>query len=446
MTATLATLSTGVEPLSATRVRLTVDVPFSYLREPLAAAYRDAAKQVMVPGFRPGHAPPRLIDRRVGRKTVIQQALRQVLPDLYRAAVKDAGLRVLGDPDLDVTTVVDEAHVVFTADVDVRPEITLPDFSGLEVTVDTAEVTGGEVDEFLAEMRERFAWLEPVHRPASASDYVTLSMSASAGGELVSDAQVTQVSYMVGAGTLFASLDTALTGLSAGDVTMVRDKLLGGSHAGREADIKVTVGRVAVKVLPELGDKFAADASEHDTLTAWRETITRDLAAAKRARQAEQASQRAVDAVLAVTDFPLPESAVTTAVEQRERLLRRQPGTGGVSSDIAGARLPGAADLGGEVMAEAEKSVRTGLLLDQVAEVAGLTTDGEEVAAFVSAKATEAGVDPGDFLSEVTAYHQEAAFAVEVLRGKALAWLASQVTVHDTAGVPVDVTALREAQ
>ncbi len=259
-------MKTDVEELSPTRVRLSVEVSFEELKPSLDKAYREVAQQARIPGFRPGKVPPRVIDMRIGRGAVLTEAVNDALPEFYSKAVLEAEVFALGQPEVEITQLDDGKELTFTAEVEIRPKFELPDLSTLSVTVDNAEVTSDDVEEYLNSLRERFASLKTAQRPAAEGDYTVIDMSATADGEPIEDAQATGLSYEIGSGTMLDGLDEALTGLSAGESATFSTELAGGVAAGQQADVTVTVQSVKVKELPELDDDFAQLASEFDTL------------------------------------------------------------------------------------------------------------------------------------------------------------------------------------
>ena len=200
-------MKTDVEELSPTRVRLTVEVPFEELKPNLDHAYREVGKQVRVPGFRPGRVPPRVIDQRVGRGAVLEHAVNDAVPELYGKALQEHEMFALGQPDVEITKLDDGKELTFTAEVDVRPKFDLPDIDGLPVTVDDADVTDEQVDEYLGALRERFASLKGTDRPVEAGDYVSIDLSASVDGNAVEDAQASGLSYEVGSGSMLDGLE-----------------------------------------------------------------------------------------------------------------------------------------------------------------------------------------------------------------------------------------------
>jgi trigger factor len=377
-------VKTDVEELSPTRVKLTVEVPFEELKPSLDKAYREVSKQVRIPGFRPGHVPPRIIDQRLGRGAVLEQAINDAVPQLYGQALQDSEIRALGQPDLEITKLDDGDQLAFTAEVDVRPKFNLPDLSTIPVTVENAEVGPDEVEEYLSDLRERFASLQGVDRPAAEGDFVSIDLSASVNGKLVDDAQASGISYQVGSGTLLDGLDEALTGMSAGDATTFTAELAGGDHAGEQAEVSLTVHSVKVKELPELDDEFAQSASEYDTLGEFRAGTRGRLEEVKRLGQVGQARDRALDAVVNRLDIPLPDRIVSSEVEGRQRSLDEQLERSGTTRDsYLEARGISAEDLEAEIVVDARRSVKAGFVLDELASTNELKVEQEELNAYI---------------------------------------------------------------
>jgi trigger factor len=301
-------VKTDVEELSPTRVKLTVEVPFDELKPNFDRAYKEVGKQVRIPGFRPGRVPQSIIDQRVGRGAVLEQAVNEAVPELYGKALEEHEVFALGQPELEITKLDDGKELAFTAEVDVRPSFELPDLDGLAVTVDDTEVTPDQVEEYLGSLRERFASLKGVERPVEDGDFVSIDLAASVDGEAVEDAQASGISYEVGSGSMLDGLDEALAGLSAGATATFTANLAGGTLEGAEADVEVTVNSVKVKELPVLDDEFAQSASEFDTIGELRAGTRKQLEGMRKTGQAGQARERALDAVLELVDIPLPTS------------------------------------------------------------------------------------------------------------------------------------------
>jgi trigger factor len=436
-------VKTDVEELSPTRVKLTIEVPFEELKPSLDKAYREVGRQVRIPGFRPGHVPPRVIDQRLGRGVVLEQAVNDAVPKLYGQALEDNDVLALGQPDLEITRLDDGQELAFTAEVDVRPKIELPALSGISVTVDEAVVTPDEVEEYLSGLRERFASLKGADRPAAEGDYVSIDLSATVDGKLIEDAQASGISYQVGSGNLLDGLDETLTGMSAGDSTAFTAELTGGEHAGERADVAVTVHSVKVKEMPELDDEFAQSASEYDTVGELRAGTRSRLEAVKRMQQASQARDQALEALLGRLEIPVPERLVASEIEHREHSLDEQLQRSGATRDAyLEARSLTQPQLAAEIAADAERSVKAGFVLDELARSENLEVEQQELNAYVVEQAYRLGVPPDRLAKEIVDRGQIHVAASEVLRAKALRLLAERVNVTDSAGQPVDVKAL----
>ena len=435
-------MKTDVEELSPTRVKLTIEVPFEELKPSLDKAYREVAKQVRIPGFRPGHVPPRIIDQRLGRGVVLEQAVNDAVPQLYGKALEDNDVLALGQPELEITRLDDGEQLAFTAEVDIRPKFELPDLAGMPVTVDDAEVTPDEVEEYIAGLRERFASLKGVDRPAGTGDYVSIDLSASVDGKPVEDAQASGISYEVGSGSLLDGLDEALTGMSAGDASTFTAELAGGEQAGQQAEVAVTVHSVKVKELPELDDEFAQSASEYDTLGEFRAGTRSRLHTVKRMQQAGQARERALDALLARIDIPLPERLVASEIDRREHSLDEQLERAGATRDgYLQSRSLTSAELDEEMAADARRFVKSGFVLDQIARQEDLGIEQEELNAYIVEQAYRLGVPPDRLAKEIVDRGQLGVAVTEVLRSKALDVLAERAAVTDESGREVDLKA-----
>jgi trigger factor len=306
-----------VENLSPTRVRLAVEVPFEDLKPDLDKAYKEIGSQVRVPGFRPGKVPTRVIDQRVGRGTVLQEAVNEALPRFYGEAAREHELQPLGQPEVEITKIEDGETLGFTAEVDIRPEITLPELSGIAVTVDDTEVGDDDIAEQLEGLRDQFGTLSGVDRPVAEGDYVSLDLVSTVEGEEVEGGSATGRSYVVGSGDFVDGLDEAITGTSAGDEVTFTSELRHGDHAGTQADIKVTVKSVKTKELPEVDDEFAQLASEFDTVEELKADLRERLSRVKTMEQGAQARDKLLEQLIEQVEFPLPESAVDGEVEYR---------------------------------------------------------------------------------------------------------------------------------
>ncbi len=361
-------MKTDVDELGPTRVKLSIEVPFEELKPSLDKTYREIARQVRIPGFRPGRVPPRIIDQRLGRGVVLEHAVNDALPELYGKALEEGDVLALGQPELEITKLDDGKELSFTAEVDVRPKFEVPDLDGMPVTVDNAEVSPDDVEEYLSGLRERFASLKGVDRPAQSGDFVSIDLFASVDGQSVEDAQASGLSYEIGTGSLLDGLDDALQGATAGESKAFAAELPGGEHSGEQAEVTVTVHSVKVKDLPELDDEFAQAASEFDTLGELRAGTRTQLEGARRLQQASQARERALDALLSRLDIPLPEKIVADEAERRREAMTEQLEQFGSSLDDylqSAGRSP--AEFESDLEREARQGVKTGFVLDQLA-------------------------------------------------------------------------------
>ncbi|MSW65120.1 MAG: trigger factor, partial [Actinobacteria bacterium] len=299
-------MPSAVETLSPTRVRLTVEVPFAELKPEIDSAYKAIGQQVRVQGFRPGKVPQRLLDQRVGRPVVLDQAVQEAVPRLYTAAVQETGVSPVAQPQVEVTRLEDGEVLEFTAEVDVRPDVVLPALDSLSVEVDAVEVADEDVQEQVDALRSRFASLVPVERPAEDGDHVSLDLVATVDGEPVEGGTAAGLSYEVGDGTMLDGLDDAVRGRSAGDATTFQTALVAGEHQGKTADVAVTVQSVNVRELPEVTDQWASDVAGFDDAAAFRADVVERLSRAKRVEQGVQARDKVLEALLAAVDMPLP--------------------------------------------------------------------------------------------------------------------------------------------
>ncbi|HEY3957007.1 MAG TPA: trigger factor [Streptosporangiaceae bacterium] len=433
-------MKTDVEELGPTRVKLTIEVPFEELKPSLDKAYREVAKQVRVPGFRPGRVPPRIIDQRFGRGVVLEQAVNDALPELYGKALEEGDVLALGQPDVEITRIDDGQELEFTAEVDIRPKFEVPDLEGMAVTVDNAEVSPDDVEEYLGGLRERFASLKGVDRPAESGDYVSIDLAAAVDGETVEDAQASGMSYEVGSGTLLDGLDDALEGMKSGEAKSFTAELPGGQHSGEQSDVTVTVHSVKVKDLPELDDEFAQAASEFDTLGELRAGTRVQLQGVRKTQQAGQARERALDALLEKIDIPLPDKIVAAEVEHRKTQMTDQlQRMGSNLDDYLESVGQSPEEFDTSLEREARQGVKTGFVLDQLALQEELGVEPDEMSAYVADRAQRMGVDPNRLAQQLAESGQLGSVASEVLRVKAMDIIAQRAKVTDADGNEVDL-------
>jgi trigger factor len=435
-----------VEALGPTRVKLNVEVPFAELAPAIDTAYKRIGRQVKVQGFRPGKVPARILDQRVGRGVVLEEALNDALPKLYRAAVDEHQVPAIGQPEVDLTSFEDGAPLVFTATVDVRPDIELPPYDALAVTVDAVAVPDEEVDEQLGSLRDRFATLKTVERPARAGDFVTLDVHADdEEGNPIEGSEATGLSYEVGSDSLIAGIDEAVTGASAGDGRDVTAEIQYGEHAGRTAVFHVTVTSVKEKEVPALDDDFATTASEFDTVAELRADVRGRIERIRRLEQGVQARDRVLEALLERTTVPMPESMVAAETAWRIQRMEEQVDEAGMDMDAFLAESGQTRDeLEADARSGAEQAVRAQLVLDAIGAKEELGVSEAELTDQVVRRAQRAGMGADDYAQALVRSGQLPALMAEIVRGKALALVLEGATVTDTNGAAVDLSELRD--
>jgi trigger factor len=432
-----------VENLSPTRVRLAVEVPFDDLKPTLDSTYKALSQQVRVPGFRPGKVPSRIIDQRVGRGTVLQEAVNEALPRLYGEAAREHELHPLGQPDIDITNLDDGTSLSFTAEVDVRPEIPLPDLDGIAVTVEDAAVTDADVDEQLDELRERFGTLKGVDRPAGEGDYVSIDLVSVVDGEEVEGGSAKGLSYVVGSDDLVDGLDEAVTGKSAGESASFTTTLRQGDRAGAEAEVTATVKSVKVKELPEIDDDFAQLASEFDTVAELKDDLRTRLGRVRVMEQGAQARDHLIEHLIDTVEFPLPESAVTTEVDQREHDIVHSLGhDDSLFERYLDSQGKTREEFDAEMRESAEKSVRAQFILDAIADRTEVQIGDSELTEYLVRQAASYQMPPQEFANQVIQSGNLPMLVADIRRNKALAGVLESAVVTDASGNSVDLAAL----
>ena len=417
---------TTAEKLTPTRAKLSVEVSIDELEPYLKQAYKTIAEQVSIPGFRKGKVPPQIIDQRVGREAVIQEAVNASLDDFYQAALAEADERPMGRPTADVEQwpeAKDEnATLVLVFEVEVRPEFTLPSYDSLKLTVDNAQLDDAAVDAELDKLRERFGTLVTVERPAKQGDFVELDLTARIDGEEVD--QASGVSYEVGAGNLLAGTDEAIETLTAGETTTFTSQLLGGEHEGKDAEVEVTLTAVKERELPEADDEFAQLASEFDTIAELRESLKEQAGRAAVFAQGQQARDLFTATLIEQAGIPVSEELV------EEEVHRHLEGEGRLEDDEHRA----------EVRKQAEEQIQLQLLLDAIVEAEEVQPTQNELSQYIFQSAQQYGMEPTQFLQAISQGNQMGMILGEVTRNKALAIALAKAEVVDKDGNVVDLS------
>lgn len=434
-------MKSTVEQLSPTRVRINVEVPFTELEPDFDRAFKALAQQVRLPGFRPGKAPRKLLEARVGRGAVLEQVVNDALPSRYSEAVTASDVKPLGQPEIEVTKLEDGQELAFTAEVDVRPEITLPEFDALKITVDPIEVDDEAVDAELQSLRARFGTLTGVDRGAQEGDFVSIDLSATVDGNEVPEAATEGLSHEVGSGQLIEGLDEAITGLKAGESKVFTTKLAAGEYAGKDAEVTVTVKSVKERELPEADDDFAQLASEFDTIDELKESLTDQVRRVKSVQQAEQIRDKAIEALLEQTEVPLPEKIVQAQIDDMlhnaihgldhdEDKFAEQLTEQGSSRE----------EFDAENKANAEKAVKTQLLMDAVADKLDIQVGQNDLTERLVLMSRQYGIEPQQLIQILQQNNQLPAMFADVRRGLTIAAVVHAATVTDTDGTVIDTT------
>ena len=419
----------SVRNLEPTKVKLTVTVEPEELNPYLDAARKEIAKQVNVPGFRKGHVPGKIIDQRIGFAAVAGEAVNDAVPELYSKALDEKKIRPMAQPEFDVQDVPqsanDETKLKFTATVERRPDIELPEIDGLEIAISKPEVKDEDVDKRLETLRQRFGTLVGVDRPAAKGDFANIDLTAEIDGETVDSQE--GVSYELGSNTMLDGLDEALDGLSAGEETTFEGTLEAGEHEGQKATVKVKVNSVKAEELPELNDEFASEASEFDTLDELKADIRKAAAQDAEGRQATEARDAFIAKLQEGLEIPVPKGVKANMVEEQLK---------GMTPD------PEKATKEQKAQAEetVEKDLRDQMELDALAEKLDVQVSQSDVFNFLASIAQQYGMDPNNFIQAIIKNGQLGSAVQEVGRSKGL--LAGMRAVKFTAdGEVVDLSA-----
>ncbi|MDO5052423.1 MAG: trigger factor [Pseudoclavibacter sp.] len=419
-------MKTSVEQSTPTHVTLTIRVEPADLKPRLDEAYRMIGGQIQVPGFRKGKVPAAIIDQRIGRAAVLEQAVSDGLDGWYNQAVEESGIKPIGRPRADVAAMPDPADlsgdVVLNVEVDVRPEFELPDYRGMRLEVASVQISEEDVDAEMDALRGRFGTLVTVDRPVRDGDFVTLDLVAEVDGERVDEAK--GISYEVGSGQLLDGIDEALDTLTAGEETTFASTLLGGEHEGADAQITVTVGAVKERELPEVDEDFVQSASEFDTVEELREDLRAQAAKRKRFEQVDEARDQIVDRLLEQVEIPLPERLIEDEVA---RHLEQE----GLAADDEHAA---------EVRPEVERSFRQQMLMDEIIRAEDVQVEQDELTQFLIQSAQQYGMNPQEFVNVLQENGQFMGMVGQLARSKALLYVLDAAEVVDADGEPVDVS------
>ena len=417
-----------VETLSPTRVRLTIEIPFDELKESIDAAYRRIASQVTVPGFRKGRVPTRVIDQRFGRGVVMEEVVNEAVPNAYETSVREEGLVVIGRPDIEVTELADGERIAFTAEVDVRPEFDLPEYKGIEVSVEDATVSDDDIDTEIDRLRAMFGTLSPVERASADGDVLLVDIAGADGDEPIDDLTASALSYELGTDGMLPGFDDAVRGAEPGESRTFEFTPEVGEFEGKPLSVTVTVTTVRERTLPDLDDSFAQLASEFDTVDELRDDQRRRLERIALLQQGVEARGTLHEALLDLVDMPMPETVIAQEVDDHFA-----EGHEGHTDDD---------EHRAEVEKQARFSLKSQFVLDRIADVEELTVGEAELSAWLVQQAPRYGMSPQDFADTLVRGGQVPMAVADVRRGKALQVVLENAVITDASGNPVDLSVL----
>lgn len=419
-------MKSAIETLSPTRVRLSIEVGFDELKPHISKAYKSIAEKVAIPGFRKGKVPPAMIDQRVGRGAVLDEAINDALPEFYSEATREHDVAVIGRPTVDIKELKDNELLSFTVEVDVRPEITLPDFSAISIEVDDVALTDEEVAEQIEALRIRFGTLTEVEKVVEAGDFVAIDLLATVGGKEIEGGEAKNISYEVGKNNMIDGLDEALVGMKKGEKRKFEAPLQGASE-GEIGEIEVEVVAVKRRDLPPLDDDFAKKASEFETLKELEADVRDRLMRVKRLEQGAQARDKLVEHLLQSVEITVPESLVADGVHDH---LEKE----GRLEDEEHRK---------EVTDELNLSFKHDFLMDEIVKAEQVQVSEAELSEYIVRTASRYGMAPRDFANEIAKAGQISSIFADVSRAKALAVVLERIDVKDASGNKVDLTELR---
>jgi trigger factor len=418
-------VKSAVETLSPTRVRISIDLDFKDLEPHVATAYQTLSQQVSIPGFRKGKVPRQLIDQRVGRGAVLNEAINTALPEFYSQAARENEVLVVGRPNVDIKELKDNEIVKFEVEVDVRPEIKLPDFSEIELSVPDVELSEKDVEDQVEALRIRFGTLVTIEKDAASGDFVTIDLVAKIEGKEVEGGTANGISYEVGSNRMIDGLDTALEGMKVGESKNFTAQLVG-MKEGETGEVTVTLQAVKKRELPDLNDEFAKLASEFETLAELKSDTKERLTRLKSMEQGAQARDELLKYLLDKVDIQVPEQLVKDEVHdhlEKENRLEDETHRN-------------------EVTEEVTRSVRADFLLDAIVKAEEVQVSEAELTEYLIRTAARYGMTPEQFAQQLTQAGQITALMAEVARTKALAIALERVKIKDASGRSVDLSKL----
>lgn len=430
-------MQTTVESTAKHTVKLTIEVPVDEFTKDLDRAYRSIANQVKIPGFRKGKVPKKIIDAQIGRDVVREEFLSSSVPVYFRDAVRGQDLAPISDPDIALEQVEDDKPLIFTAIVEIRPrlELATEDYRGLKVERPDTSVTDREIDDWIERLRERFAELEPVERPAQDGDFVTIDIRATVHDEEVAEVTRTDYLYFVSSAEFGPKLDQELAGKRAGDILKFNDALperFGEELGGSEVSFQVLVKDVKARRLPDADDDFAKTASEFDTLDQLRDDLRERLGELKDREAHGVLRDRALQAMIDTVDVELPDSLIEEETEHRVAHAKERAERAGVTLDqVLEAQGWDEARLRGDSRDHAIRAIRSDLVLEGIARAEHLEVTADEIGTEIAVLAQTYGREPKDVAKALERSGQMVTLAGDIIRGKALDLLVEHADIAE---------------
>ncbi|HMK13176.1 MAG TPA: trigger factor [Acidimicrobiales bacterium] len=430
-------MKSAVESLEDNKVKVSVEVDETEFDKAMDAAFRRIAREVRIPGFRPGKAPRRILEARIGSSAAREEALREALPEYYAQAVRENDVDVIAPPEIDITAGREEGPVAFDAVVEVRPKVSVPGYGGLRVEVPNPRPTDEEIDAQIERMRAQFAELELVDRPAIDTDQVTIDVVGSRDGEALPGLDATDYLYEVGSASIVAELDDHLRGAKVGDILQFSAR-----HPDPDEepiDFRVLVKQVQQRVLPDLDDEWANEASEFETLDALRGDLVRRLTLI-RAMQSQMAlRERAATALGELVDDEVPEALVEDEMRTRLQDLGLRLQAQGISIEqylaATGRSQPEFVE---ELRANAREAAKVDLALRAVADAEVIEATDEEIDAEIERLAERTKQKPNQVRKAIERNGQIPELRSDLRKRKALEWIVEHVEVVDPEGHTID--------
>jgi trigger factor len=439
-------MQTTVQETDLHKVKLIVEVEPERFGKDLDRAYRKVAQDVRIPGFRKGKAPRQIIDAQIGKEAVLGEFLEDSVPEYYREALRENDLAPIAEPDIDLEQVEEGKPLVFSATVEVRPRLRLEegDYKGLKVQRPSVEVADREVDELLDSLRERFAELEKVQRPAAKGDYVVIDLRATVHDAEVPEATRPDFLYEVGAGEFTGKLDEELEGKRAGEILKFNAPLdeRFGERSGQEVSFQVLVKEVKGKRLPAADDDFAKTASEFDTLEELKQALREQLEKNKERAADAEVRDRVLQVLIDGTTVDLPEALVDDETEHRVRHAQERAEQLGITLDQL-LQLQGIDELRfrADARAHATRAIVADLALEGVARTEDLQVTAEEIGQEIGRLAQALGREPKEVAKSLDRSGQVVALAGDIIRSKALDVLVEHADVTPEDGATQEAEA-----